>query len=286
MTPRTESKRERELSLRIASGIPRFPNNKETLSELQRMSISLLLVHHMNWAMRYIPPRPREVIVEDRAKSDPLWNSLRPGIDVLLEKSRNGEDLTPHLSLELKTRGYTPTNSAPSKWEDKDFILNIMGYHHFHIGKSIDPRGFIERTNQLVFAKVDREKFVVVAILSHKAFENSNSSAATNAERRDLWDIFEEHSSREATPGAMQIQSLIALSGHPVHIVRTAAHYASIIREIDPKLDDRSYAEELFSYSPTPLPRSPKFKWEIRFLDLALIEEKSRTLLTIRRGHI
>ncbi len=48
-----------------------------------------------------------------------------------------GGDLTPHLSLQPHTRGFTPAASAQgpnvNRWADKDMLLNVMGYHHLHL---------------------------------------------------------------------------------------------------------------------------------------------------------
>ena len=60
----------------------------------------------------YVAPRPRKAIVEAEASTDPRWKVLQNDIDAFLEKVKRGDDLTPHLSLDPHTLGYTPAASA------------------------------------------------------------------------------------------------------------------------------------------------------------------------------
>lgn len=287
MSQKIESKRERAFKLQVASAIPRFPNNKDTLEKLKAMAMPTLLIHYLNWSMRFVPPRPRQVVIEPTATNDARWRTLKSGVDFLLEKVRKGEDLTPHLSLEPHTRGYTPGDPKSDRWEDKDFLLNVMGYHHFHLGTSLEPKGFITRTDEVVFARVTRTTFTVVAILSHEAFEQPGSPAIPMSnDRKRLWQVFESHSSRGVPPGSVYIPAHIAMSGHPLHIVQTAQDYARVIKTIDPKLDDKAYVREMFESSSVALPKSPKLQWKLNYLDLGLLEESSRCLFVFRYGRL
>jgi hypothetical protein len=69
--PSVESIRVKALRLRIAKNIPKFPNNKATLQQLEASSLSSLLVHYNNWIIRYVAPRPRTVSIEATASADP-----------------------------------------------------------------------------------------------------------------------------------------------------------------------------------------------------------------------
>jgi hypothetical protein len=285
MPNRIESLRERNFRLGIANTIPRFPNTKETLCNLQAMPMAKLLIHYLNWVMRYVPPRPRKVHIESAAYNDRRWKSLRPNIEFFLNKVRKGEDLTPHLSINPHTRGYTPENSSADRWSDKDFLLNVMGYHHFHLGLTLEAKGFVARTNEVLFAKITRDSFVVVAILNHKTFEIPNSAAVPMSDdRKRLWDIFDEHSSRGAPPRSMYIPAIIALSGHPFHIVKMAQDYAFIVRTIDPKLEDQSYIKEMFDSSSVQYPKSPKMKWQMNYMDIGVLETTSKNLFVFKYG--
>lgn len=287
--PRIESKRVKAFRLEIAKEIPKFPNDKTTLQALEASSLASLLIHYNNWAMRYVLPRPRTVSTESTATSDPRWPTLANEISAFLDKVRNGEDLTPHLSLEPHTRGYTPASAQKGpgvdRWADKDFLLNVMGYHHFHLGRPVQPNGFVARTDDLLFARVSRDHFTVVAIFDHSVFEKTESpTKAMTTERERLWAIFDEHSSRRITPGSVYIPSVITTSGHSLHAVRMADDYARVVREIDPKLDDINFVKGLYDPAGVPCPKKSKLKWHLNYLDLGLLDTTSSAFFVFRYG--
>jgi hypothetical protein len=78
-----------------------------------------------------------------------------------------GEDLTKYLSLDPQTRGISPQGG----WSDKDLILNIMGFHHFHLG----PETRRYRSDELALARVSREEFEVMDLFDHDVFEPGTS---------------------------------------------------------------------------------------------------------------
>jgi hypothetical protein len=190
------------------------------------------------------------VDVEPTATADPRWASLAPQITPFLEKVKKGKDLTPHLSLEPHTRGFTPAASeiGPNvdRWADKDMVLNAMGYHHFHLGTTIEAAGHVARTNEILFSQVTRERFEVVAIFDHTVFDTRISpTEPMSKERERLWKIFDERLTRGMPPRSVVMAPPIATSGHSIMFTRRAMDYAHVIREIDQKLDDPAYARGL-----------------------------------------
>ena len=172
----SESKRIKNLKSIIIKLIPKFPNTKETKRILEQKSLPSLFIDYINWASRYVPLRRRTISIEPTATNDPRWCALRTEIDAFLFKVRNGEDLTPHLSLQAHKQGFTPaaglTGPNVDKWADKDFLLNVMGFHHFHLGTSIEAAGHVMRTDDVLFAEVTRDTFNVVAIFNHSVFDD------------------------------------------------------------------------------------------------------------------
>ena len=106
------SKRIRAFRLGLAKAIPKFPNDRTSLQALESKSLGPILIDYANWAIRYVAPRPRKVIVEPAASSDPRWALLQGDISNFLSKVERGDELTPHLSFEPHTRGYTPAASG------------------------------------------------------------------------------------------------------------------------------------------------------------------------------
>ncbi|MGH7183619.1 MAG: hypothetical protein ACREJN_16810 [Nitrospiraceae bacterium] len=286
---RNESKRVKALRQALHKCIPKFPNNRVTLKSLEEQSLESILIHYMNWAVRYVSIRPRAVHIESTASSDARWPVLKVELTTFLSKAKSGEDLTPHLSLEPHTRGYTPASSGKGmsvdRWADKDYLLNVMGYHHFHLGLTTEPKGFVCRTDDLVFAKVTRDQFNVIAIFDHSVFDMSRSPTGDMTKERDrLWRVFDEFSARGLPPGSVYIPAMITTSGHSLDLVRRANDYASVIQEIDPKLDDISFIRDMYQLTNEPCPPKPKLAWDLNLLDLGLIDSSRDRFFIFRYG--
>src|SRR5665213_2343836 len=132
-----EPPRIKTFRLAICKGIPRFPNNRASLHALEIKPLASVLIDYFNWAIRYIPARPRTVVVEPTVALDPRWSQLSTEIAEVVKAVEAGADLTPYLSLQPHTKGYTPaaagTGPDVDRWADKDMVLIGMGYHHLHL---------------------------------------------------------------------------------------------------------------------------------------------------------
>jgi hypothetical protein len=272
-----ESKRVKDFRLGLAKQIPRFPNNRASLKALQAKALGPLLIDYTNWAIRYVAPRPRAIVRESSATSDPRWQSLSSEIQVLLSKVQLGHDLTAHLSLEAHRHGFTPAASATgpdtNRWADKDMLLNVMGYHHFHFDAV--PHSQI-RSDDVLFAHVTRDTFIVVGIFNHTVFEPTDPGEPMTAERNRLWKIFAERSARGAPAGSVVVQPPIVLSGHSIYFVNLSKNYARVIKGIDSKLDDPGYVRGLYQKAGLRVPAKPKLRWHLQYLDLGLLDKDNR----------
>jgi hypothetical protein len=285
------SKRIRAFEQGLIKGIPRFPNNRETLNLLESKSLGSLMIIYLNWMSRYVPPRPRSVHIETSVTSDPRWKLLSADTKLLFDKARNGHDLSPHLSLKVRREGFSPNkaglDNVVSRWEDKDFLLNAMGYHHFHLSHIPENNGHNKRTDVMLFAELTREKFTAVGFFDHDVFESSQEpSKSMTAERERLWNIFDQRSARGAKPGSVYINVAITTSGHCLHHTSLAAHYARTICEIDPKIDDPEFVGKQFGIENIEVARTLKPIWFLNYLDLGLYEKKLNTFVLYGRGTI
>lgn len=281
-----ESKRIKRLRGEVIKVLPKFPNNRETKEKLEGMPLTTLLIHYLNWMIRYVSIKPRKTVIEPTVTADPRWRLLKEKIKALLDNVRAGNNLTPYLSIQPHSKGYSPETSKTGpdvdRWADKDFLLNVMGFHHFHLGEKIEPAGHVERTDDVLFARVSREDFTAIGIFNHSVFEPTGEEMS--AERKRLWEIFDEHTIRGIPTGSVVIPSLIATSGHPIYVVRTAQEYSRIIHELDPKLDDPIFVNELFIGTNANVPNKVKLEWVLNFSDLGIHEKEHNHLLVLRRG--
>jgi hypothetical protein len=160
-----------------------------------------------------------------------------------------------------------------------------MGYHHFHLGINLEPAGHVERTDNVIFARITRDKFDVVAFFDHSVFESHQSETKKlTSERERLWNIFGKRSSRGVPPGNVIVPSMIMTSGHAFHHVGIAQDYSHVVREIDPKIDENEFVNSLYEGANLEVPPKPKLKWHLNHLDLGLLDEKNGFFFILRYG--
>jgi hypothetical protein len=266
----------------LVNAIPRVPNDRASKLHMQQKQLGELLIDYINWRSRYVGQRPRTVTVEPAAKSDPRWSAHASAIEAFLDKVRRGDDLTPHLSIEPHTRGYAPAARASGatsedRWSDKDFLLNVMGFHHFHLGTTIQKRGHVDRTDELIFAEVHRDTFKLIAIFGHEVFEQNST------ERMRLWSVHEEIAFRGVPAGSAVVTGPIATSGHNMQVVRYAQQCAKTIRDYEAKLDDPNFVKGLYPPGEQALAK-PKFEWRFRHLDLLIHETVEPRIFILTKG--
>jgi len=283
-----DSKRIKAFRRDLIAAVPRFPNDKASLQAVEAKSLTDLLVIYIAWRLRHVGARPRNVIGRDALSCDPRATALKPNIEAFLKAVEDGSDLTPYLSLEPRSRGYTPgaegRGTGNDSWADKDFLLNVMGLHHFHLGLTMEAAGHAARTNELLFASVTRENFEILGLFDHAAFEHEDDGTMT-PERQKLWSLYEAREAAHNLPGQLSIGGFgnlgVTTSSHPIAVVMAAQDHVPVLREIDPKLDDPNYVRSV--YSEGSVPSKPKLKWCYRHLDLGLLDEAD-SFFAVRYG--
>lgn len=285
-----DSKRIEKLKANLIRELPFFPNDKATLNELEGQSLNDVLIHYLHWKTRIVPPRPRKIQIAPEVTSDKRWKSLKPGINGLLEKVRNGEDIYPYHSQRAHKKGYTPAqrvrDGEVDSWEDKDQLLNTKGFHHFHLNMNVQSTGLSERTDDVLFALVSRDSFHAIGIFDHSVFESTDANGSMTAERIRMWELHDKHTTLGMAPGSVYINNPIATSGHPMYLVQMADYYASIIEETDSKLDDRLFVNDIYNQGGLQSPDKFNFEWHINHLDLAILDKKTKTILNVHKGHM
>ena len=164
------------------------------------------------------------------------------------------------------------------RWADKDMLLNVMGFHHFHFD------ALPMRSNDVLFAHVTRDRFTVAGIFNHTVFEFFDPAKPMAAERKRLWEIFDERATRDVPAGRPVVASMIATSGHSIYFAKLASDYARVIAEIDPKLNDSNYVRGLYENVGVPIPVKPKLLWHLHYLDLGALDKKTGAFFVLRKG--
>lgn len=289
-----ESKTIKKLRNEIIKELPKFLNNKETKQILEEKSLINLLIDYLSWKARLVAERPRDIIISKDVSDDPRWNNIKNQFGQLSRKITSGENINPYLSLEAHQKGYTPASSIASadtnKWEDKDFLLNITGFHHLHLGHLVEGRKISGRTDDVIFAKISRETFKIIGVFDHSVFNNLDSATQEiNCERSRLWDIFDNeirasYVSENNLAKTVVMSSMITTSAHPLSIVLLAQEYLRIIFEFDKKLGESEFVNSLFLKSGVEKPKNPKIVWYINGTDLGLLERNTGIYAIFRKG--
>jgi hypothetical protein len=282
-----EPKRIRQLRASLIEQIPRFPNDRQTLTDLESKPLPSLLLTYINWASRLIPPRPRRVVIEPTLTADARWKTTSGRVRAILERARNGDNLNPYLSLRAHQKGYTSIETRVGgsfdKWEDKDFVLLTLGFHHFHLGE-IQEESHAERSDVVLFAQVTRESFNAIAFFDHSVFCQAES--AMTPERERMWRIFDQRTSMGRSPGIYLAANPITTSGHSLQHGRLADDYTRLIWTMDAKMDDLQARSEVFSDLPHATVKAMKLRWHLNYLDLGLLDRTTSTFHVFRRGQL
>lgn len=274
----------------IIKDLPFFPNDRSTLAELESQSLNNLLIQYLHWKTRIIPPRPRAVTIDPEVTKDKRWKSVNVGTKAILKKISNGEDIKPHLSKRIQSYGYTPTerirNGLAESWEDKDQLLNVMGFHHIHLNPVIQSTGLGERTDVVLFAHVTRSEFKAIGLFDHSVFDTSTNMTSLNLERERLWSVYEKHIFSNNPGGGHFLVGNITTSGHPISVVHAGDFYEEIITRNDSMLGDYEFAKKLYGEAKLTIPSKFKFEWDINHLDLCIYDSKNNTRFIFYKGPI
>ena len=274
------SERARSLRRELIATIPRFPNDRVTKQVIESKSLLDLLIIYVGWKLRFVAQRPRRVTGLSALATRDCSATLRSNIEGFVEAVERGDDLNPYLSRSLVSRGYTPVSerdvAAPNIWADKDFVLNIMGLHHFHTGASGGNGSAVERTKKVLFASVNRDEVEILGLLDHTAFRYEDDGNMT-PKRKRLWEVFTKRQEAGLMPGQFAFGGFgghgVALSGQPVAVVRAAQEHVAIMGRIDPKLDGPVYLHSI--YGAGKVPAKPRLKWHYRHLDFGLLDQQA-----------
>ena len=285
-----ESRSTKKFKENLIRELPFYPNNKETMDELKSQRLSEVLIHYLHWKSRIVPPRPRQVYVAQEAKTDKKWKSNEVGLSKLLKMVSLGQDIYPYHSRRAHKKGYTPISrircGEVDSWDDKDQLLNTRGFHHFHLNMKIQCSGLSERTDEVLFAFVTRDKFHAVGIFDHRVFEPPDSSGNGNKERERMWHLHERYTTEGMEPGTLFVSNPIMSSGHPMHLRLQADRYVEIVEHNDPHLDNRKFVNEIYKQVEIPCPAKYNLEWYMDSLDLCIYDKRNDIGFVIYPGPI
>ena len=114
-------------------------------------------IAYFNWLHRRISPKPRTVHISTNFRAPTDFTNE---VDAIIEDIEAGTDITPRLSRFI------------IDWTYNDSMLSDWGIYHLHLGRSLDPDGFIARTGSLLFARFDDANAYIFGVFDHKSWTN------------------------------------------------------------------------------------------------------------------
>jgi hypothetical protein len=260
----------------LIKAIPKVPNTKATVAHMNTFGTHHLMLTYLTWKMRFVPAKPRKVLIWSVGVDPDFFAAIRSQIQPLAGKVERGQDVTSHLSGLVNTLGFAmPEVPIEKRRHEKDGVLTKMGLHHFHVGAmtGANPRG---RSGRLVFADVTDDEFKIIAISDHDAFNIGS------AEWTRLFGISNRYIQSQVPPGASYLAYPTMSSGHPMELVRYADHCDGTMVRLDPGLEDRAFVDRLYSENDAAdgqcleRPAKPTFKWHFENRDFGVLETKTR----------
>jgi hypothetical protein len=277
-----ESPRVLKFRAEIINSIPRVPNTKASRSYMESMPTSWLVSTFVTWRQRQVPARPRRISLWSGGITPSDFAAAKSRLRTLLQKVEKGEDVTPHLSYLVDTKGVILPGAGPAeKGKDLDAVLTRYGMHHFHVGE-ISPQNPKGRSGMLVFAEVADSEFRIVAIADHQAF------IAGTAEQHTLSRICTSYCARDVPRGSGFILNPVMSSGHSAIVMMFGLRCQAEIERLDPLLEDASFINKLYGEQPilregqpVERPASPSLVWHFNDLEFGILDRKTMVFFNL-----
>ncbi len=257
------------------------------------MNAGELLARYVNWADRFVMPRPRRVVTwEGFLRRGLLTPQHWEGVQFLAEKIEAGEDLTPYLSDRIGCFGYVPTNRKAKQrgveWGDKDYALNAFETHHLHLR--------LKGSRELLYVIFARNDAFFLMLGDHKSFDDgtlaqavAESRTSTTLELKGILGPANLHSMREQNQlqrrgfwTAYQVEGRTVLGAFlstvgtsPLHTMH-ADRMLRMIHQLEPQIDEPGFVRTSFEKNGKPYPAAPNFEWVMQYCDLCLVETTTR----------
>ena len=114
-----------------------------------------LKIQYFNFKKRLVPAVMRRV---QKAAGFTCPAGLEPGLNAVVEKIKQGDDLKPYLSTKLKDLDYP------------DAMLNDWGIYHLHLGTTLESNGFMSRTGPVLYVRFDMTDAYLINVIDHGAW--------------------------------------------------------------------------------------------------------------------
>ena len=153
--------------------LPYDHSDPAVIAALKAKHPAELLVLYYNWRARLIPAHPRHVTRSDALEQNPIVARRSDVVAAIVRDIEQGNDLTKYLSRRVQI-GFefakNPAKKKLNKLPHLDPLLNDWRIHHLHLTTTVEPDGFVERDDPLLFAMFTPSKAYLLDIGTHDSF--------------------------------------------------------------------------------------------------------------------
>jgi hypothetical protein len=266
----------------IIRTIPKVPNTRQAIADLHSQPTRRLILALLTWRMRLIPVKPRVVRVWSGGVKPWEFEAAKPKLRSFLSKVETGQDLSPHLSELVNTKGVVLPGASPNaRGQDIDRVLIRDGLPHFHI-ESRGPGNPKGRSATLLFAEVLEKEFRIAALSDHRAFE------MRTPERMRFFEICQAYIAKDVPAGQAFMSRPVMASGHAADVVLFSDRCEMETERLDPCLDDPEFVARLYESHPAdkggnayPRPEKPMLVWHFEDMQFGLLDKKTSVFFCI-----
>ena len=152
-----------------------------------------LIIMYFTMRKRLVEKRPRKVILPHGFTCP---SALQNGLDALMKKFENGEDVNPHLSRTTKELDFP------------DLMLFDWNIHHFHLGTTIEADGYMSRTGDILYAIVSKDEVHFIKIQPHNHWSDLDLIETIHQNWPELISMFKIDGTPEVAFNSTEIAQL------------------------------------------------------------------------------
>ncbi len=159
----------------VIKELPHDASDAAVVAALRGKHPGALLALYFNWRGRLIPVQPRQVLRSAEFDQNPIVTERPTVIAEIIRDIEGGSDLTKYLSRRVRIGFELPRNPNKKhlgRLQHLDLLLNEWRVYHFHLSTNIEPDGFVERDDPLLFVMFHADKAYLLDIGTHKTFED------------------------------------------------------------------------------------------------------------------
>lgn len=243
LQPDTLSLRLAELKARLVANIP--VRNQAATANLATKSFGEAIIRYLAWQARLIRPRPRQVVIWPEVTSSAHYPSYAADIAAIETGFRDGDDMNPYLSNQVRTYAYAADLPPPSTpltndewvkraWRGKDRMRVTVDSHHLHLGAKLSD-GTVARSGELLFVGITPDTAFFLTIGDHESFDDGTVSGI-------MYDKLDAELAAQGGGIALG-RPMVALGGTQVKDTLRAIEIGKQLREIDRDLTEAGHPD-------------------------------------------